>query len=97
MSLVELVYAPQGQLPLHVNVPFVSGMTVADVLNQSDLFEQYPEARDCLLGIFSKRVSMDTALRPGDRVELYRPLLSDPKEKRRQRAVVAKKSLINRS
>ena len=96
MSLVELVYAPQGELPLHVSVPFVSGMTVADVLNQSDLLDRYPEARDCLLGIFSKRVSIDTALRPGDRVELYRPLLSDPKEKRRERAGVAKKLLAKR-
>jgi putative ubiquitin-RnfH superfamily antitoxin RatB of RatAB toxin-antitoxin module len=39
-----------------------------------------------LAGIFGKKKPLDTLLRPGDRVELYRPLLADPKESRRRRA-----------
>lgn len=38
------------------------------------------------VGIFGKKKSLDTVLRDGDRVELYRPLLADPKESRRRRA-----------
>ncbi|PWK89858.1 RnfH family protein [Fulvimonas soli] len=38
------------------------------------------------LGIFARRVAADHVLRDGDRVEIYRPLLRDPKEARRQRA-----------
>ena len=39
------------------------------------------------VGIFGKRVERDRRLRPGDRIELYRPLLLDPKEARRRRAL----------
>ena len=38
------------------------------------------------VGLFSKRVSVNTVLIPGDRIEIYRPLLIDPKQARRQRA-----------
>ena len=94
MRLVELVYIPEGQRPVQVTCSFVPGMTVADVLMQSDIFKQYPETRGCSIGIFSKSVSYDTPLVPGDRVELYRPLISNPKEKRRQRASV-RQTLLN--
>ena len=42
-------------------------------------------------GIFGKRVTLDTLLSDGDRVEIYRPLAVDPKEARRRRALKAKK------
>jgi putative ubiquitin-RnfH superfamily antitoxin RatB of RatAB toxin-antitoxin module len=38
------------------------------------------------VGVFGKRVDLDTVLADGDRVEIYRPLALDPKERRRQRA-----------
>lgn len=85
MLPLEVVYAPQGAPTLHTTHAFKSGMTVADVLNVSGIFEQYPEAKDLPVGIFSRIVAMDTPVKPGDRVEVYRPLLDDPKEKRRKR------------
>lgn len=44
------------------------------------------------VGIFGKKKTPDTVLRDGDRVELYRPLLADPKESRRRRASTRPKS-----
>jgi putative ubiquitin-RnfH superfamily antitoxin RatB of RatAB toxin-antitoxin module len=86
MTSVELLYIPCSGVPLQVTLDYAPGMVVSDALNQSDVFAHHPEARDYPVGIFSKKVSRETPLKPGDRVEIYRPLLSDPKEKRRQRA-----------
>lgn len=90
MSHVEIVYAPTSAALFHQEIAFLVGMTVADVLSQSNLFIQYPEARTLAIGIFAKQVTLDTVLKPGDRLELYRPLLCDPKERRRARARTSK-------
>lgn len=64
------------------------GMTARQAVERSGMVRFFPEinmqALD--LGIFSNSCSPDTVLRDGDRVEIYRPLLCDPKEMRRQRA-----------
>ena len=86
MSVIEVVYAPVGADTMHTTHGFCEGMTVADALAQSGVFEHYPEAQGLSVGIFSRIVTLDTQLKPGDRVEIYRPLLGDPKEKRRKRA-----------
>ncbi|NCT56741.1 MAG: RnfH family protein [Legionella sp.] len=86
MLPIEVVYAPKEAGILHTTHAFCAGMTVADALTASGIFEHYPEARDLPVGIFSQKVARDTFVKPGDRVEVYRPLLSDPKEKRRKRA-----------
>lgn len=86
MLPIEVVYAPKGADIMYTSHAYYAGMTVADALTASGIFERYPEARDLPVGIFSKKVARDTCVRPGDRVEVYRPLLSDPKEKRRKRA-----------
>jgi len=65
------------------------GSTVADALNQSGFHDAFPQV-DCEIsgvGIFGQRVSLDTKLSPGDRVEIYQPLIFDPKESRRRRAL----------
>ncbi len=85
MLLIEVVYAPKGAGTVRTEHAFFVGMTVADALKASGVFEQYPETQNLEVGIFSQKVSLDTPVRPGDRVEVYRPLLSDPKEKRRKR------------
>lgn len=85
MLPIEVVYAPKGGDTIHTVHAFYAGMTVADALTASGVFEQYPEAQDLSVGIFSRKVTLDTLVKPGDRVEVYRPLLSDPKEKRRKR------------
>jgi hypothetical protein len=63
------------------------GTTLIDALHASGLPAQYPqlELAQCKLGIFGKIREASTVLREGDRVEVYRPLLADPKEARRRR------------
>lgn len=86
MVNIELVYSPLGKGVVQVNLSLASGARVSDALNESCIYETYPETKNCSVGIFAKIVSLDTLLREGDRVELYRPLIVDPKEKRRQLA-----------
>lgn len=86
MAKIEIVYIPVGQNPLRAQVAFVTGMTVTNALEQSGLLLSHPELLGMPVGIFSKAVSLDTLIKAGDRVEIYRPLTLDPMEKRRQRA-----------
>ena len=65
------------------------GSTVADAIERSGIRDARPDVEvraDCL-GIFARKVSPDTVLRDGDRVEIYRLLAVDPKEARRKRAL----------
>lgn len=63
------------------------GTTAREAALKSGLAEEFPEldAAAAPLGIFGKAVKDDTVLRQHDRVEIYRPLLIDPKEARRKR------------
>ncbi len=89
---VEVVYAAvDRQLLLKVAVPV--GTTVRAVLAESGIGEQFPELdlATCPVGIFGKVIA-DPERRPvqaGDRIEIYRTLLADPKEVRRLRAAKA--------
>jgi putative ubiquitin-RnfH superfamily antitoxin RatB of RatAB toxin-antitoxin module len=64
----------------------VEGSTVRDAVMASGLLPQF-DPDDCPVGIFGKKKAPDTVLRNGDRVEIYRPLVADPKDARRRRAV----------
>jgi len=86
MANVELVYIPVDQSPLRVQISFVAGMTVANVLDQSGLLISYPELVGLPVGIFSRIVQLNTQVKSGDRIEIYRSLTLDPMETRRQRA-----------
>jgi putative ubiquitin-RnfH superfamily antitoxin RatB of RatAB toxin-antitoxin module len=84
---IELVYAlPQEQSLLSLEVPPAS--TIADAIVLSGLLEKYPEIdlEKGKFGLFGKLSKSDMVLREKDRVEIYRPLLADPKEVRRKRA-----------
>lgn len=67
------------------------GSTVATALAQSGFAAAFPEAGvvDERIGIHGRRTTMEAILRDGDRVEVYRPLLIDPKDARRKRATPA--------
>lgn len=72
-----------------VEVRLAAGATVADALAQSGIASLHPElelARSPV-GIFGRRVERNRVLVDGDRVEIYRPLMADPKNARRKRAV----------
>ena len=84
---VEVIYAlPHTQTLLKVRLP-QSG-TVAEAIKLSGILEKHAEIdlEKNKLGIFGKLSKADTVLRDKDRIEIYRPLLADPKEIRRQRA-----------
>lgn len=84
---VEVTYAlPEVQWVLELAVP--SDATVADAVQASGLLALAPEIAvgETPVGIFGQKVGWDQPLGEGDRVELYRPLLADPKERRRRRA-----------
>jgi len=88
---VEVIYAlPQQQRLLSVRLP--AGATVADAVHQSGILQQHPDLLDEPLpwfrrvGVFGKQCEVSRTLQAGDRVEIYRSLLIDPKQARRQRA-----------
>ncbi len=87
MINVEVVYAlPHEQALIKLKLP--QGATVADAVQASGIAGKHPEvdvARN-KLGIYGKLAKSDTVLRDRDRVEIYRPLIADPKEVRRKRA-----------
>lgn len=88
---IEVAYAlPHKQVLLSLVVP--AGTTVEGAIQQSGVTSQFAEI-DLVtnkVGIFSKLVPLNTVLRDRDRVEIYRPLIADPKEIRRQRASAGK-------
>jgi putative ubiquitin-RnfH superfamily antitoxin RatB of RatAB toxin-antitoxin module len=88
---VEVVYAkPERQEVIGLTVP--SGATVAQAIEASGLLAKYPEidlTRN-KLGIYAKLAKLETPLHDRDRVEIYRPLIADPKEVRKQRAAEGK-------
>lgn len=86
MAKVELVYVAKDKTTFHAVVDCTSGTTVADVIHQSGLMQAHPETLDMPVGIFAKAVALDTLVKDGDRVEVYRSLVQDPKEKRRAQA-----------
>lgn len=86
MLKVELVYVDMDKSLVQHQLTLKPGACVADALEQSGILLHKPELRDSPMGIFSKRVTLGTLLRAGDRIEIYRNLTADPKEKRRQRA-----------
>ena len=88
---IEAVYAlPGEQVLFGHSVP--EGATVAEAVRLCGILEKYPEVDmdASKLGIFGKSAKPDTVLRDRDRVEIYRPLLADPKEVRRRRAAEGK-------
>lgn len=84
---VSVVHAEPGRV-FSVNLELPLGATVADAIVRSGIRRARPEVeiRDDRLGIFARKASLQTALREGDRVEIYRPLKIDPKDARRKRA-----------
>lgn len=88
---IEVAYAlPKQQVLLQLDVP--PGTTVESAILHSGVLAKFPDidlARN-KVGVFSKVVTLDTPLRDRDRIEIYRPLIADPKEIRRQRASAGK-------
>lgn len=88
---VEVCYAlPDKQELISVSLP--AGATLQQAIEVSGLLEKHPEIdiKKNKFGIYAKLSKLDTVLRDRDRVEIYRPLIADPKEVRKQRAAEGK-------
>jgi len=84
---VEVAYAtPKEQVIIPLDVP-MAGNTL-QAIEKSGILRQFQaiELSQNKIGIFGKPCALTTQLREGDRVEIYRPLIADPKEVRKRRA-----------
>ena len=88
---IEVAYATaKRQLVLAVTVE--AGATIEQAIRQSGILEHFPDIdlNRNPVGIFGQLCALDTPLHAGDRIEIYRPLVVDPKEARRRRAASTK-------
>lgn len=88
---IEVAYAtPERQQIIPLRVP--AGTLVQEAIERSQIMRYFPEIDLSVqkVGIWSKTVKLDQELRAGDRIEIYRPLIADPKAIRRRRAEQAK-------
>ena len=88
---VEVIYAlPKEQITFTVSVE--QGATAQQAIEASGILAKSPEIElnENKLGIYSRLIKLDTVLQAGERVEIYRPLIADPKEMRKRRALKAK-------
>ena len=89
---VEVAYArPDEQVIIPVEAP--EGATVEQVIVLSRIQDRFPEInpQTAKVGVFGKLAKLSATVRAGDRVEIYRPLLADPKAVRKQRAAEGKR------
>lgn len=87
---VEIAYAePQQQWLLEVEVP--DHATAAEAIEKSGILQKCPQllADQLKVGVFGKLTKLERVLRDGDRIEIYRPLIADPKQVRAARAAKA--------
>ncbi len=91
MIQVEVAYALPDEQVVRV-VEGEPGMTVQQAIERSGILELHPEIdlASTKVGVFGKATKLDAVLYPGDRVEIYRPLIADPKEARKKRAAKGK-------
>ncbi len=84
---IAVAYAePERQAVVELEVE--PGCTVGQAIERSGLRDEFPdlEVDPRAVGIFGRKASLQQLLVDGDRVEIYRPLIADPKESRRKRA-----------
>jgi len=85
--LIEIAYAlPEEQVIISIKVPTI--FNVQQAIEKSGIQKKFPsiDLSKNKLGIFGKKTTLDQPLNDRDRIEIYRPLILDPKEMRRKRA-----------
>ncbi|TLU64836.1 RnfH family protein [Thalassotalea litorea] len=89
--LIEVVYAlPDKQILLSLHVEESS--TIEQAIVASGMIQQYPQIdlQVNKVGVWNKAAKLTDLVEDGDRIEIYRPLIADPKEVRKRRAEKAK-------
>ena len=85
--MVEVAYAlPEEQVIISIKVPTI--FNVQQAIEKSGIQKKIPsiDLSKNKVGIFGKKTTLDHTLNDRDRIEIYRPLILDPKEMRRKRA-----------
>lgn len=82
---IEVAYADTSTQKIYaLTLPENTNARLA--IQKSPIFQDFPHADlNAPIGIFGKKIPDNTPLKTGDRIELYRPLIADPKEARRKR------------
>lgn len=88
---IEVAYATPAQQQI-IKLRVAAETPVQQAIEQSGILQYFPEIdlSQQKVGIWSKAVKLDHQVRDGDRIEIYRPLIADPKAVRRRRADQAK-------
>jgi len=89
---IEVVYGYTDRQAL-IRLELDNEATIEEAIKASGILEQFEDIDLTVnkVGVFGKLSKLNTALKDGDRVEIYRPLIADPKEVRRRRAAEGKK------
>lgn len=90
---IEVIYATEKEQIIFKAV-VSEDSTIEQAIMASKVLEKYPEIDllSAAVGVFSQRKKLSDGLNNGDRVEIYRPLIADPKQKRRAKADVQKEN-----
>ncbi|MCC4833188.1 RnfH family protein [Shewanella sp. 1_MG-2023] len=88
---VDVIYALPTQQKI-ITISVMPGTTFIEAVKQSNIVSFFPEIdlEKVKLGVFSRQAKHDEVLQQGQRIEIYRPLIADPKDVRRKRAEKAK-------
>ena len=88
---IEVAYALPTKQTI-IDVAIHENATVEEAIEASNVLEQFPDIdlKATKVGIWSRVVKLRDTLTDGDRIEIYRPLIADPKEIRKRRAEKAK-------
>ncbi|MGH8594407.1 MAG: RnfH family protein [Gammaproteobacteria bacterium] len=83
---VQIAYA-RADTGTFVTVRIPQGASIAEAIERSGLLGRFPEIDLGIsrVGVFGQLTELTNPARAGDRIEIYRPLLADPKEMRRRR------------
>lgn len=83
---VEVAYAKPSRQKI-ISIKVLEQTTIQEAILRSGILDEFPEIdlTENKVGVFGKAAMLDTVLRDKDRIEIYRPLLADPKEARRKR------------
>ncbi|MEW7847677.1 RnfH family protein [Massilia aurea] len=84
---ISVCYASDKQVWLRA-LQVAPGTTIGVAIERSGVLEAFPAINLTTqpVGVYAKKKTLETVLRERDRIEIYRPLVADPKESRRKRA-----------
>jgi putative ubiquitin-RnfH superfamily antitoxin RatB of RatAB toxin-antitoxin module len=85
MLKVEVAYA-KLEVQLIIELEVEEGATIEQAIRSSDILRKFPEIdlKINKVGVFGKQASLERPVRAGERIEIYRGLIADPKQARRQ-------------